>query len=173
MYAVDLVLIAIDMQRAFDMPGRPRRWNNDLDSNGLQVLAAWRARRLPIIQFRNDDPDPRSWSHADHPGCAFRPGFEPLPGEGLVVKSVNSAFIGTDLDLRLRRLDAAGIVLFGMRTDMCVSSTARTGSNIGWEVSGRTREGERQRVQPTSQADRDPFAPGPVSRRTTCQSRRP
>jgi nicotinamidase-related amidase len=129
-----LVLIAIDMQRAFDMLGRPRRWNKNLDGNGLQLLAAWRAQRLPIIHVRNDDPNPRSWFHADHPGSAFRPGFEPLQGEGLVVKSVNCAFIGTDLDLRLRRLDAAGIVLFGMRTDMCVSSTARTGSNIGWDV---------------------------------------
>jgi nicotinamidase-related amidase len=37
-------------------------------------------------------------------GNKFRPGFEPLEGEPLVTKSVNSAFIGTDLDLRLRRL---------------------------------------------------------------------
>jgi nicotinamidase-related amidase len=122
-----LVLIAIDMQGAFDMPGRPRRWNESLDSNGLELLAAWRARCLPIIHVRNDDPNPRSWFHANHPGYAFRPGFEPPPGEGVVVKSVNSAFIGTDLELRLKRLDAGGIVLFGMRTDMCVSSTARTG----------------------------------------------
>lgn len=128
------VLIAIDMQCAFDLPGRPRRGNMNMDANGLQLLAAWRAHRQPIIHVRNDDPAAGSWFHKDHPGHAFRAGFSPQAAEALIAKSVNSAFIGTDLDLRLRRLGATGIVLFGMRTDMCVSSTARCGSNIGWDV---------------------------------------
>lgn len=128
------VLIPIDMQRAFDLPGRPRRWNSDLDRNGLALLEAWRERRLPVIHVRNDAIDSGSWFHPTHPGHAWRAGFEPGRGESLVSKSVNSAFIGTDLDLRLRRLGADAIVLFGMRTDMCVSSTARSGANIGWRV---------------------------------------
>jgi hypothetical protein len=44
----------------------------------------------------------------------FRPRFEPRPGEQLVSKSVNSAFIGTDLDLRLKRLGAKHVVTFGI-----------------------------------------------------------
>lgn len=128
------VLIPIDMQRAFDWPNRPRRWNADLDRNGLALLAAWRRRGWPVIHVRNDALDPTSWFHPSHGGHAFRPGFAPLPGEGLIAKTVNSAFIGTDLELRLRRLDAIELVLFGMRTDMCVSSTARCGSNRGWRV---------------------------------------
>lgn len=40
-----LVLIPIDMQEAFDLPGRPRGWNADLDQNGLALLAAWRGSR--------------------------------------------------------------------------------------------------------------------------------
>lgn len=128
------VLVAIDMQEAFDQPGRPRRWNGELDRNGLALLAAWRERRLPVVHVRNESYEPGSYFHAAHPGFAFRPGFEPQHGEGLVTKSVNSSFIGTDLDLRLKRLGADEVVIFGMRTDMCVSSTARTGSNIGWRM---------------------------------------
>jgi nicotinamidase-related amidase len=127
-------LVAIDMQQAFDLPGRPRRWNADLDRNGHALLAGWRARGLPIIHVRNDSVDPESWFHPDHPGNALRPGFEPRPGEALVSKSVNSAFIGADLDLCLRRLGADEVVVFGMRTDMCVSSTARSGANLGWPM---------------------------------------
>ena len=56
----------------------------------------------------------------------------PLADEPVVSKSVNSAFIGTDLDLRLRRLRADRIVTFGISTDMCVSTTIRTGANMGW-----------------------------------------
>lgn len=132
--ADQLILIPIDMQQAFDLPGRPRRWNNDLDRNGSALLEAWRAKGWRIIHVQNDALDPDSWFHPDHPGHAFRSGFEPCPGEPVINKKVNSAFIGTDLDLRLRRLKAESIVLFGMRTDMCVSSTARSAANLGWHV---------------------------------------
>ena len=56
------------------------------------------------------------------------------PAVQLVAKSVNSAFIGTDLDLRLRCPRANAVVVFGMRTDMCVSSTAHSAANLGWPV---------------------------------------
>jgi nicotinamidase-related amidase len=58
----------------------------------------------------------------------------PLAGEKLVSKSVNSAFIGTDLDLHLRRIDAKTIIAFGISTDMCVSTTIRMGANMGWKM---------------------------------------
>lgn len=128
------VLVAVDMQQAFDLPGRPRRWNVELDRNGLALLGGWRARDLSIIHVRNDSDDPASCFHPDHPGNALRSGFEPAPGETLIAKSVNSAFIDTDLDFRLRQLGAGEVVVFGMRTDMCVSSTARSGANLGWPM---------------------------------------
>lgn len=127
-------LMPIDMQQAFDLPGRPRRWNDHLDENGLALLSVWRARNLPIIHVQNNSDDPGSWFHPSHPGHTFRPGFEPKPAEPVINKSVNCAFIGTDLDLRLRQLGADAIVVFGMRTDMCVSSTTRSASNLGWSV---------------------------------------
>ena len=52
----------------------------------------------------------------------------------MVTKSVNSAFIGTDLDLQLKRLGAKHVVAFGISTDMCVSTTIRTGANMGWDM---------------------------------------
>ena len=48
------VLLPIDMQRAIDWPGRPRRGNLALDENGLRLLASWREKRLPIIHVRHD-----------------------------------------------------------------------------------------------------------------------
>ncbi|MER2606607.1 MAG: cysteine hydrolase family protein [Siculibacillus sp.] len=128
------VLLPIDMQVAIDLPGRPARANPRLDENGLRLLALWRAKGLPIVHVRHDSVEPTSWFRPGHPGNAPRPGFEPREGEGLVTKSVNSAFIGTDLDLRLRRLGAKRVVAFGWATDMCVSTTIRTGANMGWEM---------------------------------------
>ena len=128
------VLLPIDMQRAFDDQTWPNRWNAHADANGLALLAAWRAAGRPIIHVRHDSVQAGSSLASGTPGNAFRPGFEPLPGEALVTKSVNSAFIGTDLDLRLKRLGAKHVVTFGISTDMCVSTTVRTGANLGWDM---------------------------------------
>ena len=128
------VLLPIDMQQGFDGPTWPRRWNDQVDANGLALLEAWRDADRPIIHVRHDSAEPGSSLAPGTPGNALRPGFEPLEGEPLVTKSVNSAFIGTDLDLRLKRLGAKHVVAFGISTDMCVSTTVRTGSNMGWDM---------------------------------------
>ena len=128
------VLLPIDMQQAFDRPPWPCRWNEEVDANGLALLAAWRAAKRPIIHIRHDSVQPGSTLAPGAAGNAFRPGFSPHEGEELVVKHVNSAFIGTDLDQRLKKLGAKHVVAFGISTDMCVSTTVRMGANLGWDI---------------------------------------
>ncbi|MGF9764057.1 cysteine hydrolase family protein [Microvirga sp. 0TCS3.31] len=128
------VLLPVDMQQAFDGPSWPRRWNGAVDRNGLAILDAWHSRGLPIIHVKHDSITPGSTLALGQPGNAFRPGFEPHDGEPVVSKSVNSAFIGTDLDLRLKRLGVRKVMVFGITTDMCVSTTVRTGANLGYEM---------------------------------------
>ena len=130
----DTALIPIDLQQGFDLPPWPRRNNSALDGNGLRLLRAWRASGRPLIHVRHDSVQPGSVLRPGHPGNALRHGFEPRAGEPLVAKSVNAAFIGTDLDLRLRRLGVGHVVLFGISTDMCVSTTARVAANLGYRV---------------------------------------
>ncbi len=127
-------LIPIDMQQAFDAAPWPKRWNDKVDDNGLALLAFWREKGLPIIHVRHDSVEDGSTLSPGQSGNRFRPGFEPRPGELLVTKSVNAAFIGTDLDLRLRRGGIDTIVLFGISTDMCVSTSVRVGANTGYKV---------------------------------------
>jgi nicotinamidase-related amidase len=128
------VLLPIDMQRAFDASPWPRRWNDRVDENGLALLAAWRQAGRPIIHIRHDSVQPGSTLAPGTPGNAFRPGFGPQGGEPLVTKSVNAAFIGTDLEERLKALSAKHVVTFGISTDMCVSTTVRVGANLGWDM---------------------------------------
>lgn len=124
-------LIPIDVQQAFDLSASS---NPDIEANGLRLLAAWRATGLPLLHVRHDSVQPGSPFRPGQPGNALRPGFEPRGDEPLVTKSVNAAFIGTDLDLRLRRLGVDTVVLFGMTTDMCVSTTARVAANLGYRT---------------------------------------
>ncbi|MGN7916766.1 cysteine hydrolase family protein [Lysobacter antibioticus] len=129
-----IALIPIDVQRGFDYPPWGRRNNPDMEANGQRLLTAWRERGWPLIHVRHDSIHAGSTLHPSHPGNAFRPGFEPRPGETAIGKSVNAAFIGTDLDLRLRRLGVDTVALFGISTDMCVSTTARVASNLGYRT---------------------------------------
>ena len=127
-------LIPIDVQQGFDYPPWGPRNNPAMEANGLRLLGAWRAQGLPLIHVRHDSVIEGSSLQPTHPGNAFRAGFEPLPGEALVSKSVNAAFIGTDLDLRLRRRGVDCVALFGISTDMCVSTTARVAANLGYRT---------------------------------------
>lgn len=128
------LLLLIDAQRGFDEPTWPKRWNDDFDRNGKALLEAWRKSRLPIIHVRHDSIEPRSSLRPGQSGNGFRAGFEPLAPEPVISKSVNSAFIGTDLDLQLRRLNPSRVLVFGISTDMCVSTTVRMGANLGWPI---------------------------------------
>ncbi|WP_159017441.1 cysteine hydrolase family protein [Cognatiluteimonas profundi] len=124
-------LIPIDVQQGFDLPASS---NPAMEANGLRLLSAWRAAGLPLIHVRHDSVKPGSPFTPGQPGNTLRPGFEPVRREPLVTKSVNAAFIGTDLDLRLRRLGVERVVLFGLTTDMCVSTTARVAANLGYRT---------------------------------------
>jgi nicotinamidase-related amidase len=130
----DAVLLPIDMQRAFDTQLWPQRWNKNVDSNGSAILEAWRKSNRAVVHARHDSVMPNSTLGAGQPGNQYRPGFQPNEGERVVSKSVNSAFIGTDPDLHLRRISVKTIVTFGIATDMCVSTTIRTGANVGWPM---------------------------------------
>lgn len=56
---------------------------------------------------------------------AFAPGFGPEPGDVVITKPRYSAFIGTPLETVLRSKDIRTVVVAGLTTDVCVSSTAR------------------------------------------------
>lgn len=127
-------LIPIDMQRGFDLPPHRPLSNPSIDANGQRLLAHARRVGWPVLHVKHDSIQPDSNLRPDHPGNALREGFEPRGGEPLIGKSVNCAFVGTDLELRLRRLKVERVVLFGLYADMCVSTTARIAANLGFET---------------------------------------
>ena len=52
----------------------------------------------------------------------------------MIVKRVNSAFIGTDLETRLRASNIATLVICGATTNHCVETTTRMAGNLGFET---------------------------------------
>jgi ureidoacrylate peracid hydrolase len=54
-------------------------------------------------------------------------GVAPADGDIVIVKHRYSAFIGTDLELRLRAMGVQNLFLAGVNTGICVESTMRDG----------------------------------------------
>jgi nicotinamidase-related amidase len=52
----------------------------------------------------------------------------------VIPKQTNSAFIGTDLQERLRRQDNATLVIAGVITNNSVEATVRMADNLGFET---------------------------------------
>jgi nicotinamidase-related amidase len=52
----------------------------------------------------------------------------------VIIKRVNSAFIGTDLETRLRADEIATLVICGATTNHCVETTTRMAGNLGFDA---------------------------------------
>jgi nicotinamidase-related amidase len=48
------ILLPIDVQRGFDDPSWPPRWNAEMEANGRALLAHWRHAGAPIVHVRHD-----------------------------------------------------------------------------------------------------------------------
>lgn len=125
-------LVLIDFQLGFDNPWWGPRNNPTAEDNAQRLLSAFRKRGFAIYHVRHQSTDPGS--PLAGPGAAFKHGFAPLPQEALVEKSVNAAFIGTDLEARLRQQNVSHLTICGLTTPHCVSTTTRMAANLGWPV---------------------------------------
>lgn len=59
---------------------------------------------------------------------------QPLASETVIKKNVNSAFIGTHLKETLDDLNITTLVIVGLVTDYCVSTTVRMAGNYGYQT---------------------------------------
>lgn len=130
--AAEPTLLLIDVQQAFDDPGWGPRNNPDAERRIAELLTAWRATSAPVIHVRHRSIEPDGLF--DDGGFEFKPEAAPHEGEATLEKTVNNAFVGTDLEQRLRAADAETVVVAGLTTDHCCSSTARMASDLGFEV---------------------------------------
>ena len=95
------------------------------------LLERARIAGIPIIHIQHND-GPGSLYDIEGESGAIVDRVAPRDGEPVVVKSYPNSFIQTDLDQRLKSIDASHLVLAGFMTHMCVNSTARGAFNLGY-----------------------------------------
>ncbi|MDZ7702356.1 MAG: isochorismatase family protein [Halobacteriales archaeon] len=136
------------------------------------LLAAWRAADRPIVHVQHASTDPDSPLRPDRPGFAIKPAVAPEGDEPVVRTSVNSAFIGTELEARLREDGIDAVVVTGLTTDHCVSTTARMAANLGFETAVVADDPRRRRHRLVRRARRGARR-SPARRRRAEHRRRP
>lgn len=125
-------LILIDIQTGFDSPVWGARNNPQAETNAERLLASWRGSSAPVCHVRHVSVEAGSPLVAA--GTAFKPEVTPRDGEPVFEKSVNSAFIGTGLEDFLTECSLGDLVICGLTTPHCVSTTVRMAANLGFRI---------------------------------------
>ncbi len=129
-------LILIDIQKAFldEEYWGGNRNNKNAEIICGKILNKWRELNLPLFHIRHSSTDTKSKLHRLNNGFEFNENVIPLENETIITKNVNSAFIGTDLKTKLDSANIDTLVIIGITTNHCVSTTTRMAGNFGYET---------------------------------------
>lgn len=129
-------LILIDIQKAFDNLEHwgGQRNNLNAENNAGELLKLWRENNLPIFHIKHCSSNPTSLLNESNEGNGFKEIVKPIDEEPIVKKNVNSAFIGTNLKEQLDNAKISKLVIVGLTTDHCVSTTTRMAGNFGYDT---------------------------------------
>ena len=127
-------LIIIDVQDGFSDPTWGNRNNPHAEANIAKLLALWREKKRPIYHIQHMSTHPDSPLRPNQAGNTIQRIVAPQGDEPVIQKAVNSAFIGTDLENRLRKNAIHSVVIVGLTTNHCVETTTRMAGNLGFNT---------------------------------------
>lgn len=127
-------LILIDCQKGFDDPKWGIRNNPHFEINTQSLIHHWRLGHQNIVHVRHSSTEEGSPLRPETQGFEFYDWAIPMNGEKEFVKNVNSGFIGTELEAYLRENGTTSLVIAGLTTNHCVSTTVRMAGNLGFDV---------------------------------------
>jgi len=127
-------LIIVDVQKAFDNKKWGERNNLNAEENISNILKLWREKGWLVIHIQHTSDNPRSLFYPKNESFAIKEIVEPIEEEVIVKKRVNSSFIGTNLEDILKANKISEIVIAGLTTPHCVSTTTRMSGNLGFKT---------------------------------------
>lgn len=129
-------LLLIDIQEGLDeldFYGGARN-NSDAEANCGRILNLFREKGWPVFHVKHNSTNPESPLFPGKQGNQIKAVVFPKEGEPVFEKNVNSAFIGTDLQQTLEAREINQLVIVGLTTEHCISTSVRMAANLGFEV---------------------------------------
>jgi len=129
-------LIVVDVQNDYFPGGKMELHNiNQVSSVISDVIKNFRDSNLPVIHvqhiFLNDDAP---FFVANTNGVEIHPSAKPQHNETLIIKHTPNSFNKTNLDETLKGLGIEEVVVIGAMTHICIDSTVRAASDLGYQV---------------------------------------
>ena len=127
-------LLIIDIQRDYFPGGAfPLVEPEAAAEAARRALDRFRAEGEPIVHVQHiwDAPDAPFFKKGTA-GTEIHPLVAPEGDETLITKDEPNAFLGTDLEQRLRADGIDELVVAGMMSSMCVDASVRAGADLGF-----------------------------------------
>jgi nicotinamidase-related amidase len=129
----DACLVLIDLQNEY-LAGPVALPDADAAiANAARLLARARRSGAAIFHVAHKGRPGGLFDRTAERGAIVAP-LAPLGGEPLVEKELPNAFAGTALQARIAATGRKNIILAGLMTHMCISSTARAALDLGFRV---------------------------------------
>lgn len=127
-------LLMVDVQQAFDDESWGERNNPEAEARMAEILAAWRNNNGFVLHVQHRSDNPESLFYPHRVSYEIKEDLQPTGKETVITKKVNSAFIGTNLEEILRMNGITTVVIVGLTTPHCISTTARMSGNLGFST---------------------------------------
>ncbi|NIA67023.1 cysteine hydrolase [Pelagibius litoralis] len=132
--ADNAALVIVDFQKAIDDPKWGRRNNPDAEQRVGDLLALWRHLGRPVVHVQHLSTEPGSPYRPGQPGCDFKDSLAPGPGEIVIQKKTNNAFIETGLQASLHDRGITELIIVGVLLHNSVDATVRMAANLGFRT---------------------------------------
>jgi len=138
-FGSDSCLLLIDVQTGVNVlqhwGGKNGRRNNPAAEDNMRaLLSAFRAVGRRVAFTRHNSREAASPLKFSLDSGKQIDGLETNDGDIVVTKDVNSGFIGTSLEVELRRAGIQRLVVVGFFTNFCVETTVRMAGNLGFDT---------------------------------------
>ena len=111
-----------------------RRNNLNAENNIIHILTEWRLSDRQVAFTKHNSREANSPLKLSLDSGQQLDGMEPEVGDIVVQKDVNSGFIGTSLELDLRRSGVQRLLVVGFFTNVCIETTVRMAGNMGFDT---------------------------------------
>lgn len=132
--AKSTALVVIDFQNEYFSGKMPIPDGTKALNKTKQLVSFAHQHKMPVYFVRHVGPANGPLFAEGSKFAEFHKDLQPSAQDVVVTKATPSSFVGTDLDKQLKQKGIKTLIVTGLMTHMCVSSTARDAVPLGYGV---------------------------------------